>query len=273
MIFFPSRPVVFGLFMALSAPLLAAKTYKIEVIVFAQNDQSVLYDELFPLEIDWQIPPTDQQLMPQILTPDELRLAPEAARLTRSSAYRVITHQAWLAPEVSKKEAQWVHLSVAVDPVTPLIEWINPALPPLEDQTLPDQPPPTSLMPAQPVLNLDLKSEMLALTSPEATVQTEGEAVVEDARIPAEFTEGYIRFYKERFHHAELKIKMRLPVTQDYAQYRLNLEKALINPELTADKFLAQEFVLQASKRLKSDTLFYFDHPVFGVLLRIEPAA
>jgi hypothetical protein len=91
--------------------------------------------------------------------------------------------------------------------------------------------------------------------------------------VPSQSTEGYVRFYKERYHHAEIKLRMRMPVSQDYASYRVNLEKGLLNPALTAENLRAQEFVLTTNKRLKPNTLFYFDYPVFGVLLQIVPAS
>ncbi|HEY8555698.1 MAG TPA: CsiV family protein [Burkholderiales bacterium] len=66
--------------------------------------------------------------------------------------------------------------------------------------------------------------------------------------------DGALRFYMSRFLHVELKL--------------------LFQPRSTAiGGEVAPTYVLEEQRRVRSNDLHYFDHPKFGALVRIRPAA
>ncbi|HEX7044433.1 MAG TPA: CsiV family protein [Burkholderiales bacterium] len=66
--------------------------------------------------------------------------------------------------------------------------------------------------------------------------------------------EGALRFYVSRFLHVELRL--------------------LFQPRATAiGSDAAPSYVIEEERRVRSNDLHYFDHPKFGVLVRVRPAA
>lgn len=75
---------------------------------------------------------------------------------------------------------------------------------------------------------------------------------------------GFIRLYQKRFLHVDVEALLTRSVPEDYAQYWLD-------NSIQTDKtlFSKQSFHLKQNRKVGTNRLYYFDNPIFGVLLYI----
>ncbi len=106
--------LLLGLLLA-SSQLMAAKTYTIEVLVFARSGQDT-GGEAWPSDPGQ---PNLQQASPprSILGSSSLRMSGIASRLQNKSGFKPILHQAWRQTVVSRKNAKLVRLTSSSTPM------------------------------------------------------------------------------------------------------------------------------------------------------------
>lgn len=106
----------------------------------------------------------------------------------------------------------------------------------------------------QPVTSSD-KADALYLQAPFA--QQESSLAVTPPRV-----EGTITVSRNRYLHVDLDLLLRKTVSQDYAQ---------TGYPASGDYTPFRHYRMQGHRRMRSGELHYLDHPLMGVMVRIDP--
>jgi len=170
-----------------------ANTFRVEVIVFQNNDESALYEEHFSRDVVL----SDHTLQTQLPQSPALGtlMGDVWQKLSNSIHYTPVLKTHWTQDALSPTQASWVEFQ--------------------SDEALPN-------------------------------------------------VKGFIRLYQKRFLHVDVEALLNRAVPEDYAQYWLN-------NSIQSDKtlFTEQSFYLKQNRKVETNRLYYFDSPIFGVLLYI----
>jgi hypothetical protein len=83
--------------------------------------------------------------------------------------------------------------------------------------------------------------------------------------------DGTLLFYLSRFLHVKADLWYTPNLDQDMASTNgIGFSTNDINKELQASVIAASHYQLEHSRRMRSATLHYIDHPLFGILIQIE---
>ncbi len=280
--------------------------YQIEMIAFSNNRAEAVNEELWPrLEGPPDFAPAVNLLLPEdaenedlapslaqedqttseaplafgLLRHGELELLPQAHRIARSPHYNLLLHIGWRQPVVQN-----------LDP--PLAVFIDDTL-----QT-PDHPLDRpgagaigfkALMSPQALLRQALlEEEMATSATPNLDLDVLSSIPVIEDGPPQSILFGTVSLRWNRFLHLALNLVYR---SQREERHLANLELAQLFPlaeTTTAQQATAEsgtldkrptappgepagQFRLRESRRIRTNTLYYFDHPLFGVLVRVKP--
>lgn len=203
------------LLVTLPLPALAIDWYTVEVLVFAELDDSGLDEETW--SPDPGLPDLTGALEPgspgskfQWLTRSNLTLSAVARQLDRSGRYRTLLLSGWRQPGYGPRRALPVH--VRSDP-------------------------------------------SMALISPEQASGTGFVSVGNDQT----GIEGVVRVHRSRFLHVLVDLLYSRPGA---SSLNAVADSAAGTPTL---------FRLEQTRRMRSREMHYYDHPLFGVLVKITP--
>ena len=279
------------LLLSLSAPALAETSdepspdrwYDIEVLIFAQQPEqgeNGNKPEVWPLDpgspdlkqVIELAPPLTQEPSEDSTQPPlpfaerpltSWRIGHEDKRIRSGHDYTLLSHQAWRQPAPPSEVALPVHIRVT---------------PPMGTGIVEQQAPPETLSPVEPV---DAPPSNLAATSePEEATNASAEHLL------APLIEGIIRISRNNYLHVDADLLYRtetaridgLPVDKEQTPLELppsliaanDIERPLTAGEMQEDVAPTQ-FRMRQSRRVRKGELNYFDHPRFGLLIRVDP--
>lgn len=262
--------------LALAAPSVAADSaeiFQIELVVFARTDESIARQERWPLDPgvpNWAnsaelFGPVDADASGTVVSEGQriarlpasaFALTDAAIRLRQSREYRVLVHTAWRQSIPAQSSGTPVFIDDSGGP-----------------QSLPR-----------------ITKEIQIVGVPQVSVvkpgqSTELDAVAPQPTEPRQFAEGppnltlfgTLAIRQTRFLHAVLDLLYRAPqIAKNEAKAEPNpiVPKTLTLNEARADGTSPiRAFRLTETRRLRSGETHYFDHPMFGALLRVTPVA
>jgi hypothetical protein len=156
-------------------------------------------------------------------------------------------------------EEQWVSLN------QPVIAGLEDAMEPGDAPATPSSPPGASLAAAVAALGRDPNYRILAhkLWAQTAEAQKDAKSIRIRSKRAGEL-DGVIKFYVSRFLHLEVDLLFR-------GENTTNLTSTA-NPSVTvAAPGNEQLYEISETRRVKSKEIHYFDHPKFGLVVRITP--
>lgn len=292
------------------------KWYEIEVIVFANTDQSLQESEKWPEKPG--TPPTKkvldlfstgellfddvedlQMYYVEPFEPNENNLSPLAEKITTSPDYSLLMHRTWRQTAPRKKSSIPVYLddNLSEHLYQPLgrpeeaeesgnfsaEQLLLEAL--LAEETNISQEPssaPFFIHQLDPIIPFN---ETEGLPS---TVETD----LSPTGPPNHAVFGTFNFFKSRYLHVKIDFSYRAPpyepkveelaLTEVFPMAKDGSEESLIDKEQLIKteemlSFTSQEkppytgFRLKGSKRIRLNEVHYFDHPMFGVIVRAAP--
>ncbi|MGM0594441.1 MAG: CsiV family protein [Pseudomonadota bacterium] len=222
--------------------------YDVEVMLFVQNNQDYRHTEVWPL--DYTLPRRDNARALQMPTPDQdeqdptpftllprdaLRLSSDAARIERARDMELLLHFGWRQPGLPREEA------VAVD----------------------------------------IDSKTLAIA--DAPLQEDAQNAAEPSRLEGTLTLILSRYlhlrtdllYREPLEEPAMQSGARSPGPSDEAAMGMPLsDEAAFSDDLflqAEEQAHYQVYRMQQSRRMRSKELHYFDHPVFGLVVKVYP--
>jgi len=270
---------------ALATPIFAAESpdwFQIELLVFAHTDEATAGQERWPLDPGtpgWAnagelIAPEDAEATGlnsegvQIvrLPATAFAMSDANARLRHSRDYRVIAHTAWRQAIPSQGSGTPIFIDDSASPqafqrITKEIQ-ITGAPPVVVVK--PDSAPKSESAPGG-ALGLDTPPP----APPRPRVLGEG---------PPNLTVyGTLAIRQTRFLHAVLDLLYRTPQTSPASTKTTPSESQLKSATLTEARATGTSpihaFRLTETRRLRTGEIHYFDHPLFGALLRVVPVS
>ncbi len=213
--------------------------------LFAGSDQ----DQAFIAFLTGDYTQTNSTPMAFRLLPDnEDQLANVITRLNNAGDYQVLYHAAWRQPAYDPDKSIPVH--VHYDPLgvqTRMLSTVDEELARQSmDQTQGDGAAAPAPAPAPPPEQMPP-----AMNSEDSTGQP----------APSWLLNGVIGLTQSRYLHMDVDLVYQVNTPVDQSQQE----------SIIGDTVMTQTYRLQQSRRIRSDKLFYFDHPRFGVLARITP--
>ena len=168
----------------------------------------------------------------QILDNKTYQLNALADKLTRSGKYKILSHIAWRQPFVDAQQAPFIHL----------YSNMNRRIEPVVEEALANQ---------------------------SAQSQTSGPVPPLAGHTPVtsdneDTFDGDIKLSVSRYLHADIDLIFQQPATEIPAN---NNESSLA----TSQPVATRRFELRQTRRMRSKTLHYIDHPLYGVFLIITP--
>ena len=277
--------------------------YQIELIAFSNNRTEAVGEELWPrpegptafapavnlllpedAENQALMPPTPQDEALADTTPlafgllrhGELELLPQAHRMARSPHYNLLLHIGWRQPVVQN-----------LDP--PLAVFIDDTL---QTPGHPQQRPGAgaigfeALSPRALLRQALLQEEIAATATPNLDQDVLSSIPVVEQGPPQSILFGTVSLRWNRFLHLALDLVYRSQREEKHlAKQQLADLFPLAEASATAEQAgqdttparerppaePAGQFHLRESRRIRTNTLYYFDHPLFGVLVRVKP--
>lgn len=244
--------------------------------------------------------------MPEAFTlidPSEYQFQKIPLKLQESNGYEVLVHKAWRQPLIKNRRG----VPVLIDDEVSLNayqefshneEWVDPAV--LEDELTYSVETPVSLeidenkeFPASDIQliiseddPIDLEWGLSAFT--ETQFQPDKQATLRQFTGPEELrTFGTVTLKMSRFLHLSIdmyfrtdKPKIVVPDGLMAANFPMDSdekEKTIIDEDKSSNEFLESleldpvDFRLKDSQRIKTKEIYYFDHPLFGILTMVTP--
>lgn len=261
----------------------AQKWYRVEVIIFAQRD--AFGDEISPRDIVMSYPEKlidldNNRAGFTALPESENELGPDAYSLNRTGVYKVLYHQAWKQPGLAPENAPWITIDRR-DDNTALggslrvylssylhmennIWRVSYATELESSQYAPLNAPSKQLDTANNIRNVDL---------------VEGEGVARQATStppwpkppapPLHSTTPGISALNTAFSDTDTGDTALLASTISAQPNLMDKKSSTLTP---APRAIKDIILLKQESRLKLDKLHYFDHPKFGVLVKISRA-
>ncbi len=261
--------------------------YEVEIILFErQNEQAqhkeILAEqavipeiigakELTPPFIPEETENTPQQAAYQRLRDDQLSLKPEARRIDGASDLKLLMHLGWRQPGLEKNIAPAILIyPYDLQQKITLDEYLGKTSPlsPLSPEATPQDP------------TMASEEEHARETTPTA------------AWLDEDHVFGYIRLFISRYLHIESNLLLSIPI--EFEAQHLLMNNLAHSPELTTNQgyfmplqTLEEEpriplrnepekviehhyFHIDESRRVRKSELHYFDHPRFGMLIRVQ---
>ncbi len=181
----------------------------------------------------------------RLLPGNEDQLGNVITRLNNAGDYQVLYHAAWRQPAYDPEKSIPVHIHYDPRGVqTRMLSAVDDYLTRQAANQTQGEGPAT---PPAPM--------------PQASDQQPASDEAPAAPSPSWSLNGVIGLVQSRYLHLDVDLVYQVNTPADQSQ-----QAAMIG-----DTMVTQTFRLQQSRRIRSDKLFYFDHPRFGVLARITP--
>jgi len=266
--------------------------YDIEVLIFAQqpgqgesgNGQEVWpldpgspdlkeVIELAPAAIEGPGEDPTQPPLPFAEQPlTSWRLGDEDKRIRAGHNYALLSHLAWRQPAPPSEVALPIHIRIA---------------PPIQADKADIV---ASLSPTEAVSALEPAN--MALPAPSPTLENESEATsaqvaeTPPGRMSAPLIEGLIRISRNNYLHVDADLLYRtevagidqlpagdeqIPMELPPSLVALNSADLSLSVGEMAEQVPPTQFRMRQSRRVRKGELNYFDHPRFGLLVRIDP--
>ena len=193
----------------------------------------------------------------RLLPGSDDQLGGDVTRLNNAGAYQVLYHAAWRQPAYAPENTTPVH--IRYDPVgvqTRMLSAVDEDAvlqttyqSPLDqgDGTVP-QAEPTPGTPPTP-------------TTPPVSEQQPLSEESSSPPSPSWLLNGEIGLTQSRYLHLDVDLVYQVNTPADPSQ----------QDSVIGDTMITQTFRLQQSRRIRSDNIYYFDHPRFGVLAKVTP--
>lgn len=242
------QPLYRLLLLALLGPLLAApatadddrEQYRVEIIIFKQSGDDTerwptrpapaLHERYAELRGDAETPDAD---VFRLLDNGDRQLSAVARRLGESSHYDVLAHAAWIQPGLDRQEAAAVAFPLGTE------------MPGMDDG--------------------ELRAEVNGNDEEEETASRDNGDRAGDVALPArppEGLSGWVRIARERYLHVHLDLRWVDPDRGDAGPLD-RLHGVFIED-------MEPVVVMRDQRRMRSGELHYIDHPVLGLVVRVN---
>lgn len=184
----------------------------------------------------------------RLLPANQDRLGSVITRLNRAGDYQVLYHAAWRQPAYAPANSIPVH--------------IHYGPPGVQDRTLST----VADSPAQQAgEQVQGDGAVLPASAPmseaQFSEQQPGPAEASAPPSPSWLLDGVIDLAQSRYLHLDVDLVYQVNTLADQSQ----------RDSMIGDTVTTRTYRLRQSRRIRSDDLYYFDHPRFGVLARITP--